>query len=451
MKEIPQEQQETRKLRLLILLTLVMGLFSGVVLGQLFPNIIGPLDASSDFRLISEAWRIIRSVYVDRAAAQPRVMAYGAISGMVDALGDTGHSRFLSREMVKKLDDLQRNKFEGVGAEIQIRTGHVVIVAPMDDSPAQRAGLHAGDIILKVNEREITGLPLDQVVALVSGPAGTSVNLTILDSASGHARDVNLVRASIAVHNVTWQNIPDTKLAHLRITSFNTGATEELRAALQKINGDGRNGIILDLRNNPGGLLSEAIGAASQFLKNGNVLLVKNASGVIRPIPVKPGGIAYNMPLVVLINGGTASAAEILAGALNSAHRAKLVGEPTIGTGTVLNEFRLFDGSALLLAIEEWLTPSGQLIWHKGISPDTVVKLSSDASLLLPEAERNLTLAEIRAKKDEQLIYALDLLGKPKIAGGPGFIVKGDSPHRPFHVQQKSSAARIVPASCRQG
>jgi carboxyl-terminal processing protease len=425
--KLPQYQSEPRKLRLLIILTLVLGFFGGIAIGQLFPNFFGPLNSSADIRLISEAWRIIQNAYVDRSATQPRVMAYGAITGMVDALGDTGHSRFLSPEMVKKLDDLQRNKFEGVGAEIQIRAGHVVIVAPMDDSPAQRAGLHTGDIILKVNGHEITGLPLDQVVALISGPAGTSVNLTILDFASSHTREVVLVRASIAVHTISWQRLPDTIFAHLRITSFGKGMTAELRTALEKISGDRLNGIILDLRNNPGGLLNEAVGAASQFLKDGNVLLVKNARGIIKPIPVKPGGIACTVPLVVLINGGTASAAEILAGAISSAHRAKLIGVPTIGTGTVLNEFSLFDGSALLLAIEEWLTPSGQVIWHKGISPDVVVELPEDVPLLLPEKERNLTLAGLRAKKDAQLLYALELLGKPDIAGGTGVIVRGTS------------------------
>jgi carboxyl-terminal processing protease len=425
--ELPLYRNEPRWLSFPIFLTLVLGLFGGMVFGQLFPGIVGPLGSSEDLRLISQAWKTIQSVYVDHSAAQPRVMAYGAISGMVDALGDTGHSRFLSPAMVKELRELQRNKFEGIGAEIQIRSGHVVIVAPMDDSPAQRAGLRAGDIILKVNGREVTGLPLDQVVGLVSGPAGTSVDLTILDSTSRHTREVALVRASITVHDVSWQQLPETKFAHLRIASFGKGMTAELRAALKRIRGDGLGGIILDLRNNPGGLLNEAVGAASLFLKDGNVLLVKNARGIVKPIPVKPGAIAADIPLVLLINGGTASAAEILAGAISSAHRAKLIGVPTIGTGTVLSEFRLSDGSALLLAVEEWLTPSGQVIWHKGISPDKVVELPSDGSILRPEEERNLTLAGLRAKKDAQLLYALQLLGRAGSSGGPGVTGKETS------------------------
>jgi carboxyl-terminal processing protease len=407
---MPNYGNQPHKLRLLLTLTLALGMIGGIALDQLLPNVIGSLNASADLQLVTEAWKIVRSVYVDRSALNPRIMAYGAISGMVDSLGDTGHSRFLSPQMVKELTDLQRNKFEGVGAEIQISTGHVVIVAPLDNSPALRAGLRSGDIILKVNGREVTGLPLDQVVALVSGPAGTSVNLTILDPLSGRTREVSLVRASIAVKSVFWQRIPGENLAHLRISRFGKGITADLRKALQQIKDEKLNGIILDLRNNPGGLLTEAIGTASQFLKGGNVLLVKNASGKVKAFPADPGGEAVNIPVAVLINGGTASAAEIVAGALSAAHRAELIGVSTVGTGTVLDEFKLPDGSALLLAIEEWLTPSGKAIWHKGIQPDILVELPADVPLVLPEEEKNMTVAQLSARKDAQLLRACALL-----------------------------------------
>ena len=407
-----------------LILTLALGLIGGVALDRVAVGGIDSLHAAADLRLISEAWRTVQSVYVDRAAAQPRTMTYGAISGMVDALGDTGHSRFLSPEMVKALKDIQRNKFEGIGAEIQIKEGQVVIVAPLDNSPAQRAGLRTGDIILKVNDNEVTALPLDQVAARVSGPAGTSVTLTILSPSSGHTREVSLVRASITVHNVTWQRLPGSKVAHLRIASFGHGMTADLRKALAEITHGGLTGIALDLRNNPGGLLDEAVGATSQFLKGGNVLLVKNARGTIKPIPVKIGGAAVSIPLAVLINGGTASAAEIMAGALRDAQRARLLGVKTFGTGTVLNEFALADGSALLLAVEEWLTSAGQVIWHKGITPEIEVELPSEASPLLPEEEQNMTVAQLKASKDEQLLRALELLNpsgvRTAVPGLPG-------------------------------
>jgi len=169
-------------------------------------------------------------------------------------------------------------------------------------------------------------------------------------------------------------------------------------------------GIILDLRNDPGGLLDEAIGVTSQFLSNGNVLLEKNAKGEVKPVPAKSGGVAIDMPLVVLINSGTASAAEIAAGALQDAHRAQLVGETTFGTGTVLNEFGLSDGSALLLATEEWLTPAGRVIWHRGISPDVQVGLAQTVTPLTPEAERGMSPTGWSDAHDEQLQRALDLL-----------------------------------------
>ena len=169
-------------------------------------------------------------------------------------------------------------------------------------------------------------------------------------------------------------------------------------------------GVILDLRNDPGGLLDEAAGVVSQFLDKGDVLQEKDAQGRIKAIPVLPGGVAIELPLVVLINQGTASAAEIAAGALQDAHRAELVGETTFGTGTVLNEFRLSDGSALLLATEEWLTPQGRVIWHKGITPDGVVSLPPDASPLIPEVERDLTPTQFQTSPDSQLLGALNLL-----------------------------------------
>lgn len=408
----PDNNNAPGRLGFALVLTLGLGLVGGVAVDRIAAGGLGSLDAPASFKLIPEAWNIIQRVYVDRAAIQPRALTYGAVSGMVDALGDTGHSRFLSPGMVKQLSEVQRNKFEGIGAEVQIRAGHVVIVAPLDNSPAQRADLRPGDIILDVNGRAVTGLPLDRVVAEISGPAGTSVTLTILDSSSGRTRRVTLVRASITVHDITWQRLPGTKVAHLRISTFGRGMTADLRKALTEIRRDGLDGIILDLRNNPGGLLEEAIGATSQFLASGNVLLTKNSRGTVTPVPVKPGGVATDIPLIVLVNGGTASAAEIMAGALDDAHRARLLGVTTIGTGTVLSEFTLSDGSALLLAIEEWLTPDGHVIWHKGITPETVVALPADVAPLLPEEERDMTAAELQASKDAQLLRALELVGR---------------------------------------
>jgi carboxyl-terminal processing protease len=396
----------------------VFGLVGGVVLDRRVLTTFVPLEnipanAASDFKLMAEAWNTIERFYVDRSAVKPLPLTFGAISGMVDALGDTGHSRFMTPEMVKVERNFAVGHFVGIGVEVQLKGGHVVIVAPLDGSPAQHAGLGAGDMILKVNGQDVTGLPLDQVVERISGKAGTSVSLTILSLGARRMQNVTLVRASITIHNVTWNHLPDTAIAQVRIAGFSEGVTKDLKEALKNIKEKGLKGIILDLRNNPGGLLDEAVGVASQFLRSGNVLLEKNAKGQITAVPVQPDGIAPGIPMVVMINGGTASAAEIVSGALKDARRAILIGETTFGTGTVLSQFFLTDGSALLLAVEEWLTPDGHLIWHRGITPNQVVPLPPGVGPLFPDAERGMTPAQLRARRDEQLLRALDLLIQP--------------------------------------
>jgi carboxyl-terminal processing protease len=398
-----------------LVLALGIGMGAGVLLGRqalssgVPPGVI-PADAETDFQLMAEAWDTIQEQYVDRSALQPRELTYGAISGMADSLGDTGHSRFLSPEMLREEHDFTQGELEGIGAEVQMKEGHAVIVAPIDNSPAQKAGLQPGDIILKVNGENVTGLPLDQVVERIQGPAGTSVTLTILSPATEQTRDITLVRAHIALQSVTWARVPGTSVAHVRIVAFSDGATKELRQALTDMQKQELGALVLDLRSNPGGLLNEAVDTASQFLSSGNVLLEKNAQGETEPVPVQSGGVATETPLVLLINGGTASAAEIVAGALQDAERATLVGETTFGTGTVLSEFRLSDGSALLLATEEWLTPKGRTIWHVGITPDVAVSLPADVAPLLPSAEAGMTPAQLQSAGDTQLLRALSLL-----------------------------------------
>jgi carboxyl-terminal processing protease len=376
-----------------------------------------PRNVEPQFRLMAEAWNTIQKVYVDRNALIPDDLAYGAISGMVDALGDTGHSRFLSPQMVKLEDRFNKGEFKGIGAELQVKDGHFVILAPLDNSPAQREGLRPGDIILKVNGQDTSGLSLDQVVERITGPAGTSVTLTILSPGTGRTRDVSIARALIQLRNVTWHQLPGTNSAHLRISAFSKGVTRDLKKALKNIQRRRLKGIVLDLRNNPGGLLVEAVGTASEFLKEGTVLLEKDAQGRVKEVPVEPGGAATGMPLVVLINGGTASAAEIVAGALQDARRALLVGDKSFGTGTVLQEFFLSDGSALYLAVEEWLTPKSHVIWHKGIVPDQPVSLPLEATLLIPGIEKTMTPDQLRASGDAQLLRALSLLSKEEKKG----------------------------------
>jgi carboxyl-terminal processing protease len=394
------------------------GLIGGVLSGcQLLaftpPNTI-PSDATPNFQLMAEAWNTIQKFYVNRTAVKPELLTYGAISGMVDSLGDTGHSRFLTPEMVKQERNFSKGKLEGIGAEVQMKNNQVVIVAPLDGSPAQRAGLKPGDIILKVDGEEVSGLPLEQAVSRILGPPGSTVKLTILKPKTGRTMDLALVRARITLHSVDWVRLPGTRVAHVRIVAFSNGVTKSLRKALMKIQQEDLTGLILDLRNNPGGLLDEAVATASQFLESGNVMLEKNAVGRVTPVSVREGGVALAIPMVALINGGTSSGAEIVAGALQDAHRATLVGEKTFGTGTVLEPLSLSDGSALMLATQEWLTPAGRVIWHQGISPDVSVSLAPEVTPLIPEGERGMTADKLLASGDDQLLRALDMFTMQK-------------------------------------
>ena len=377
-----------------------------------------------DFQLITEAWNSIQRNYVDNSAKQTKPLTYGAISGMVSALGDTGHSTFLTPEMVKAERDYTRGQFEGIGAQVESKNGRVEIVAPFDNSPAQKAGLKAGDAILKVDGNEVTGLPIEQVISKILGPAGTSVKLTILDAKTGQTSEMTIVRAQLVLRNVTWQLLPGTKIAHLRLGGFSQGVGRDMRQALTQIQQQGATGIVFDLRNNPGGLLNEAVSIASQFLSSGDVLLEQDAQGKITHVNVRPGGLATRTPMVVLVNKGSASAAEIVAGAIQDAQRATLIGETTFGTGTVLSQFPLSDGSAMMLAIQQWLTPAGRVIWHKGIVPDQVVTLPTGVSSLTPESERTMTADQLQASGDAQLLQALRMFNQSASNQG----IEGSSP-----------------------
>ncbi len=399
---------------LLILPVFLVAGFAGGVLVDHFvitPTIASASTQTNNLDLVNQAYQIIQQKFVARSSVSQTQLEYGAVSGMVDALGDTGHSRFLTPQMVQEENNFTQGSFDGIGAEVtQNSSGQTVIVAPIDGSPAQLAGIKPGDIILKVDGQDMTGLSLSDVVSKVLGPAGTKVTLTLQDPTSGATRDVTITRAKINVQNVTWIMLPGTKIADVRIAGFSQGVTNDLQAALQQAISQGATSLILDLRNNPGGLLDEAVGVTSQFLGSGNVLLVKDAQGNEQAIAVKPGGVALNIPMVVLVNQGTASASEIVAGALQDAHRATVIGETTFGTGTVLNSFPLSDGSQILLATEEWLTPAGRVIWHKGIAPDVTASMANTVTPFIPEAGKGMTPAQLQALPDTQLLKAIQTL-----------------------------------------
>ena len=302
--------------------------------------------------------------------------------------------------------------FVGIGAEIARRDGKAVVVTPMEGSPAERAGIQAGDIVLKVDGEDIADHDVDEVLGHLRGAEGTDVQVHVLRPATGQTFDVTITRTRIAVPTVTWQMLPGTRVADIRLSQFSTNASAEVLHAIDQARAAGAVGLIFDLRNNPGGLLSEAVAVTSQFLDHGTVLRQRDRSGREIPYTVRPGGHGLDFPMVVLVNQGSASASEITAGALQDAGRAKIVGQTTFGTGTVLSTFKLSDGSSLLLGTGEWLTPSGRMIRRQGIEPDIVATLSGATAMLTPSNAAKLSPTELRAAADTQLLAGLQIVSR---------------------------------------
>ncbi|HUY99059.1 MAG TPA: S41 family peptidase [Thermomicrobiaceae bacterium] len=377
-----------------------------------------PANAGPVFGVFWQAWNLVQQHYVDRSAIQAKTMTDGAIEGMLASLGDVGHTRFLTPADVQAEQESLQGQLEGIGAEIGIRDGQPTIIAPIPGAPAQKAGIRAGDALVRVNGKDVTNMSLEQIVNLVRGPAGTPVTLTVIHPGQTTFTDITIVRQKITVPSVSWARLPGTTVAHVLVTSFSNNTTNDLRSAIKAAQAGGATSIVLDLRNDPGGLVDEAVGVASQFIAQGNVFIEQDATGQRTPSKVTGNGVAYEIPMVVLVNNGTASAAEIVAGALQDHQRAKLVGDTTFGTGTVLNQFSLSDGSAILLGTQEWLTPNGHQIWHKGITPDVSLTLPSNADPLIPDQESGMTAAQLAKSQDTQLLRALQLLGQP-VAGTP--------------------------------
>lgn len=409
-----------------VLSVFVFGLTGGVILDR-YVNVAQAAtstDSKPDTDLLLQAWKIIDANYVDRDAVEQQRLTYGAITGMVDSLGDTGHTSFLSPQMLKQHQNYTNGSFEGIGAQVEKKGDYVIITAPMDDSPALKAGLRPGDAILKVNDEDMTGKSVEYVIDKIIGPAGSQVKLVIIDADDGNQREVTITRAVIKVNDVSWAPVPGTTIGVVRITGFSDGVSNGLKTALTQMKEQKMTGVILDLRNNPGGLLSEAVSTTSQFLPSGNVLLEKDAEGKVTEVKIEQGGLATDLPMAVLINYGSASASEIVSGALQDANRGKLVGETTFGTGTVLNTFSLSDGSALLVATLEWLTPNGRVIWHAGIKPDEKVTLASGALPLTPSMLKTIDAAGFKTSGDTQLQRAVELLQCPAGTTCPSNVVK---------------------------
>ena len=396
---------------LLIVTTFLLGVFldrSGWLPGGIGRE---PPGVAHTFAPFWETWELVHEHYVDQKNVEPVKMTRFAIAGMLESLGDEGHTTYLPPDDVKRMESGLKGEMEGIGARITMRKRMPTILQTMPNSPARKAGVKAGDVLLEVNGKPVQRESLQQIVEQVRGEAGTEVKLRIVRE--NKPVEVAITRGKVEVPDVSWHMLPGESFAHIGMESFGDRADEQLRAALKDAREQGAKGVILDLRGNPGGLKDQAVLVTSEFLKDGDVFIDQDEHGKQKAVPVKPGGTAIDVPLCVLIDGGTASAAEICAGALQDYKRGKLVGERTFGTGTVLQPFELSDGSAVLLATSQWLTPLGRQIWHKGITPDVEVALPPEnASILLPEMEDGMDAAAFKASEDAQLHKALELLQK---------------------------------------
>jgi carboxyl-terminal processing protease len=406
-----------RTLSAALVALLMFGAFAaGNVTGYLARPALAADNEPAEFAVFWEAWDLVLDYFVDQDRIDYRNMTYGAIQGMLDTLGDQNHTIFFSPETAKQMESGLEGSFEGIGAYVSLENDVFTIIAPILGSPAEEAGILAGDIVLAVDGQDIAGMAEWEVISLIRGPAGTSVRLTVLHPEADEPVDVTVVRGRIDIDSVLWARIPGSSLVHLQITQFAGDTGQELRSALEEIFTpvDGTphvSGIILDLRNNPGGYLQEALRVAYQFLPESQIILhEKDAKGQITTYRSQGRGLARDIPLIVLINPGSASAAEILAGALQENERAKLVGEATVGTGTVLRPFSLSDGSLLRLGVTNWLTPSYNLIKGHGIQPDVKIEQEATVEMISSVLLGELDEREMRTHEDRQFLAALRML-----------------------------------------
>jgi carboxyl-terminal processing protease len=418
----PPPPQPARARRVLAIAAVVLAtvvVFSlGVSLGQagsaLAPGATptySPAVERPDWRLLDEAFDLLEKNYVDPEALDPLALERGAIVGMTESLDDRGHTGYLTPDEVKARDDSLSGTFVGVGAVLDQQDNSMFIVRVLTDSPAERAGMEAGDELISVDGIGIAGLTVDEVVSRVRGPEGSEVTLELRDTA-GVTRTLTITRAKLDLPLVSWAFAPGTKDAVIRLESFSAGAAKAVRAALEEALDQGAEGAVLDLRGNPGGYVNEPVETASLFLEEGVVYRSIDRSGKEKANEVLGDPLAPDLPLVVLVNDQTASSAEILTGALQDSGRALAVGTKTYGTGTVVNTFPLKDGGALTIGTERWLTPSGRAIWREGLEPDETVELPQGVGIVVPDDFANLGAAGIAGTDDAQLKAALAALDR---------------------------------------
>jgi len=381
--------------------------------------------AYPSLQLFSQVLEIIRRDYVDGAGLTYKELVRGALEGMVAQLDP--HSEFLDADRYKELQDDTQGSFGGLGIVVSIRDGHLTVVAPMEDSPGFKAGILTGDRIVRINGQSTEKMSIAEAVKRLRGEPGTEVSLTVLRPASGQVRDYTLKRAVINIDMVKDINgrkefpLDETKIGYIRLTQFGDKTSEELDDALQKLKAQGMEALILDLRWNPGGLLDQAVDVCEKFLPRGQLVVSTEGRSPAQNRAHRARGRGDQLagrPMVVLVNLGSASASEIVAGCLQDLKRGIILGEKTFGKGSVQSIVPLAEGAALRLTTAKYYTPSHKVIQAEGITPDILVPLTD-------EEERDLQLKRVpggveslepqdrervRNTRDPQLERARDLL-----------------------------------------
>ncbi len=351
-------------------------------------------DTSDDHNSILEVWNVLSDGFVEKAALDAGAMSLAAIAAM-NAAAETGaapspehlslvaidamldvlddpYTTFMSADEYALYTENSQGKFGGIGATVGLRNERITITAPIPDTPAERAGIRPGDVILEVDGESTEGWSVMESVLRIRGPEGTPVRLLVLHEDAEGPVEIEIVRAVIQVASVEWRMLPEG-IAHVEISSFSENTDEQLSDIIDEAKETGADAMILDLRDNPGGLLSTTVNIASEFLEDGLVLYSMDGDGHRVEYKVQPDGSAPDLPLAVLVNGGSASGSEVLAGALRDHERAALIGEDTFGKGSVNLPQNLTDGSGLYYTIGRWYSPNGHLIEGDGLAPDILI------------------------------------------------------------------------------
>ncbi len=345
-------------------------------------------DEQQRFQVFWEAWQVVEKEFYDQKQIDHQKLMYGAMKGMVDAVGDP--YTFYQTPSQRELNDTDlRGSFDGVGIQVDVKDGRLTVVSPIEGSPAEAAGLQPGDVVLEVDGKSITGKTLNDTVGLIRGPRGTQVTLTIGRQNIADPFPVTLTRAEIKLNSVRSRML-DSGIGYVRISTFAANTGPEMIKAVNDLMAQQPRGIVIDLRNNPGGYLQSAGESASQFVDTGSVVLYQQSgNGDRRTYRTESAGAATQAKLVVLINKGSASASEILAGALRDDGRAILIGEKSFGKGTVQNVHQLSDSSGLRVTTAQWLTPSEQPIQGVGLVPDRPVEMPAASTIPIEPTPAN--------------------------------------------------------------